>query len=161
MPDPTVSVLISVFFSFMHTRASVYMYVYSCCVISRMCYRQCVDPLSPGRAAAWRADGWDVILLSPSGHGGMRGGLCSPASYLNLIKPTPQRTHTSPISRAVYRDAEPVSMSTFFQLGPQAEERELVAIVNFVRCVDMLPDNMAVKTVRVTLYSKVNIFTIN
>lgn len=68
----------------MHTRTSVCMYVYSCCVISWMCYRQCIEPL----AAAWRADGRDVILLSPSGHGG------SPASYLNLIKPTPQHTYT-------------------------------------------------------------------
>lgn len=72
----------------MHTRTSVCMYVYSCCVISWICYRQCIEPLSPGWAAAWRADGRDVILLSPSGHGG------SPASYLNLIKPTPQHTYT-------------------------------------------------------------------
>lgn len=73
---------------FMHTRTSVCTYVYSCCVISRMCYWQCVNPLSLGRAAAWRADGRDVILLSPSGHCGMGGVGCVPQPHIwTLLSP--------------------------------------------------------------------------
>lgn len=55
-----------------YVRTNVYIYVYSCCVIIRMCYWQHIDPLSSGHATAWRVDGWDVILLSPLGHAAMR-----------------------------------------------------------------------------------------
>lgn len=36
-------------------------------------------PQGPGPATAWRADGWDVILLSPPGYGGRGGGLLFPS----------------------------------------------------------------------------------